>query len=420
MEVELSEVKVESEHFWWGSLEDLRGVISDRAFKGETMLLHMGPQHPTTHGVLHLLLELDGENVVNCVPDIGYLHTGIEKTMESKTYVRAIPLTDRMDYLNPPANNLAYVLAIEKLIGIEVPPRAQALRVIFAELMRIASHLVWIGIFGLDMGAMSMMLYCFRERERILELYEMVAGQRMMGTYIRPGGVWRDVPEEFFPAVREFLDIFRHKLDDYERLLRRNPIWEERTHGVGVVSADEAIALGMTGPCLRASGVNWDVRKAMPYCGYEQYEFDIPIGENGDVYDRYWCRFREMEQSARIIKQAIDNMPDGPVMSDDRKWVPPPKSEIGHSMESLIHHFKYWTEGIRPPKGEVFVMIEAARGMMGCYLASDGGPHPYRVHFRQPTYMHISALPHIVKGMIIPDLVAVLGSIDIVLGDVDR
>jgi NADH-quinone oxidoreductase subunit D len=405
---------------WKGKVEELKGLVSERALTGETVLLNMGPQHPATHGVLHLLLELDGEEMVTCNPEIGFLHTGIEKTMEAKTYVQAITMTDRMDYLNPPANNLVYVMAIEKLCGLEVPPRAQAVRVILCELMRIASHLVWLGVFGLDMGAMSMFLYCFRERERILEIYEMVSGQRMMGTYFRPGGLWRDVPDDFVPAVREFLDYIPGKLRDYERLLAKNPIWLRRTRGVCVITPQEAISWGLTGPSLFGSGVGFDVRKAMPYMGYDQYEFDIPLGTYGDVYDRYRCRFRETWQSLRIIEQALDRLPSGAWIADDRRYVPPPRAEIGVSMEALIRHFKYWTEGIRPPKGEVFVMIEAARGMMGCYLSSDGGPYPHRVHFRQPTFMHISALPHMAPGWLIADMIAILGGIDIVLGDVDR
>ncbi len=409
---------------WQGeqdALEALRGIVSKRALAGETMLLNMGPQHPSTHGVLRLLLELDGEEIVTCNPEVGYLHTGIEKQMEAKPYLQAITMTDRMDYLNPPANNLVFVMAIEKLCSLEVPPRAQAIRVIFLELMRIASHLVWLGTFGLDMGAMSMMLYCFREREHILEISEMISGQRMMGTYFRPGGLWRDVPEAFGPAMRDFVGYMPAKLRDYERLLAHNPIWVERTRHICPISARDALRWGLTGPTLRASGVNFDLRKALPYSGYAQYDFDVPLGpDGGDVYDRYWCRFQEMWQSLRIIEQALDRLPDGPVMSDDRKFTPPRRAALGTSMEALIHHFKYWTEGIRPPKGEVFVMIEAARGLMGCYLSSDGGPHPHRVHFRQPTFMHISALPHMAPGWLLADIIAILGGIDIVLGDVDR
>lgn len=406
---------------WQGELEMLKGIVSERAIKGETMLLNMGPQHPSTHGVLRLLLELDGEEIVTCNPEVGFLHTGIEKNMEAKTYVKAITMTDRMDYLNPTNNNHVFVMAIEQLCGLEVPPRAQAIRVILNELMRIASHLVWLGTFGLDLGAMSMMLYCFREREHILHIYEMVSGQRMMGTYYRPGGLWRDVPDEFVPAVRDFLDYMPQKLRDYERLLARNPIWVERTKGIAPISGEQGMAWGLTGPTLRASGVNFDVRKAMPYSGYEQYDFDIPLGPDpGDVYDRYWCRFQEMWQSLRIVEQALNKLPGGPVRSDDRKYTPPPRSELGHSMEAVIHHFKYWTEGIRPPKGEVFAMVESARGLLGCYLSSDGGPKVHRAHFRQPTFMHISAMPRMSPGFMLSDIIAILGGIDIVLGDVDR
>ncbi|MBW1926262.1 MAG: NADH dehydrogenase (quinone) subunit D, partial [Deltaproteobacteria bacterium] len=329
---------------WEGDVQQLKGLVSERALSGETMVLNMGPQHPSTHGVLRLMLELDGETIINCVPDIGYLHTGIEKSMESQRYEQAIVMTDRMDYLNPMGNNLAYCLAIEKLADLDVPPRAQYLRVLLTELTRINSHLVWLGTHALDIGAMSMFLYCFREREVILDIFEMVSGQRMMSTYFRPGGIWRDVPEEFDPAVRDFLDYFPPRIDDYEKLLTENPLWLDRTQGIGFLSAEDAIKLGCTGPTLRGSGVNWDIRKAIPYSGYESFEFDVPLGQHGDVYDRYLIRIEEMRQSLRIVRQAIDNLPDGPVRSNNRKYVPPPRSELGKSMEAVIHHFKLWTE----------------------------------------------------------------------------
>jgi NADH-quinone oxidoreductase subunit D len=386
----------------------------------DNMLLSMGPQHPSTHGVLRLLLELDGETVVNVAPDIGFLHTGIEKNMEGKTYTKALVMTDRMDYLAPMSNNLCYILAVEKLLDVEVPPRAQVLRVILTELTRLNSHLVWLGTHALDLAAMSVFLYCFREREYLLDIFEMVSGQRMMTSYFRPGGLWRDVPDEFEPAVRHFLDFFPAKIADYEALLRNNPIWLERTKDVGVISAADAVSWGVTGPSLRGSGVNWDIRKAMPYSGYEQYDFDVPLGQNGDVYDRYWCRMQEMHQSLRIIRQALDKLPAGPVQTSDRKVVPPPRSELGTSMEAVIHHFKLWTEGFSAPNGYVFVSIESPRGELGCYLRGNGTPNPARVHFRAPSYVNLAALPLMSKGQFVADLVAVIGSIDIILGEIDR
>ncbi len=405
---------------WAGDIQQLKGLVSERALSGETVVLNMGPQHPSTHGVLRLMLELDGEEIVSCVPDIGYLHTGIEKNMEAKRYEQAITMTDRMDYLNPLGNNLVYCLAIEKIIDLDVPPRAQYLRVLLAELTRINSHLVWLGTHALDIGAMSMFLYCFREREKILDIFEMVSGQRMMSTYFRPGGLWRDVPEDFEPAVRDFISYFPARIDDYERLLTDNPLWLDRTQGIGFLSAQDAIALGCTGPTLRGSGVNWDIRKAIPYSSYEHFEFDVPLGQHGDVYDRYLIRVEEMRQSLRIVQQALDNLPGGPVRSNNRKYVPPPRSELGTSMEAVIHHFKLWTEGFRPPEGEVYVRVESPRGELGCYLISDGSPKPWRVHFRTPSFIHLSALPHMSKGYLIADLVGLIGTVDIVLGDADR
>jgi NADH-quinone oxidoreductase subunit D len=408
------------ESIWEGDIEQLKGLVSERAISGETMVLNMGPQHPSTHGVLRLMLELDGETVVNCVPDIGYLHTGIEKNMEAKTYEKSIVMTDRMDYLAPLGNNLVYCLAMEKLIDLDVPPRAQYIRVLLAELTRINSHLVWLGTHALDIGAMSVFLYCFREREKILDIFEMVSGQRMMSTYFRPGGVWRDLTAEFEPAVRDFIKYFPPKVDDYEKLLTDNPLWLDRTQGIGYLSAEDAIKLGCTGPTLRGSGVNWDIRKAIPYSGYENFDFDVPLGQHGDVYDRYMVRIAEMRQSLRIVQQALDNLPGGPFRSNNRKYVPPPRSELGHSMEAVIHHFKLWTEGFHPPKGEVYQRVESPRGELGCYLVSDGGTKPWRVHFRTPSFIHLSALPHMSKGYLIADLVGIIGSVDIVLGDCDR
>jgi NADH-quinone oxidoreductase subunit D len=386
----------------------------------ENMLLNMGPQHPSTHGVLRLLLELDGETVVNLAPDIGFLHTGIEKNMEAKTYTKALTMTDRIDYLAPLSNNLVYLLALEKLMDIEAPPRAQAIRVILTELTRLNSHLVWLGTHALDLAAMSVFLYCFREREYLLDLFEMCSGQRMMTSYFRPGGVWRDLPDEFEPAVREFLDFFPARIADYEAILRNNPIWLERTKDVGVISADDALAWGLTGPSLRASGVEWDIRKQMPYSGYEQYEFDVPTRTDGDVYARYVCRMEEMRESLRIVRQALDNLPEGPFRVDDRKISPPPRAELGRSMEAVIHHFKLWTEGFSAPEGYVYQSIESPRGESGCYLRGNGGPKPARVHFRAPSYVNLAALPQLARGGFVADLVAIIGSIDVVLGEIDR
>jgi NADH-quinone oxidoreductase subunit D len=402
------------------TVDDLKHLVSERAVKGETMLLNMGPQHPSTHGVLRLLLELDGEIVVNCIPDIGFLHTGIEKNMEAKTYQKAEVMTDRLDYLNTVGNNLTYSMAVEKLVELDVPARAQSLRVILCELQRIASHLVWLGTAGLDVAAMSTFLYCFREREDILDILELVSGQRMMTTYIRPGGVWRDVPVEFEKAVRDFVKMMPKRVDQYEDLLTRNPLFLDRMLGIGKISGEDALNIGMTGPGLRASGVNWDLRKKQPYAGYEQYEFDVPIRTEGDVYARYLVRVQEMRESLKIIEQALNKMPMGPIRSNNHKFVPPPRSDIGVSMESLIHHFKLWTEGFNAPKGFIYSAVESPRGELGVYLESDGGPKPYRVHWRTPSFDNLQAMPLMCKGVFVADLVAIIGSIDIVLGDVDR
>jgi NADH-quinone oxidoreductase subunit D len=402
------------------TLDELRHLISDRAIAGETMLLNMGPQHPSTHGVLRLLLELDGELVINCIPDIGFLHTGIEKNMEAKTYEKAAVMTDRLDYLNTIGNNLAYCLAIEKLADLDVPPRGQAIRVLLAELQRISSHLVWLGTHALDLAAMSVFLYCFREREILLDIHEMVAGQRMMTTYFRPGGLWRDVPVEFEDAVRNFLRIFPARIDEYESLLTKNPIFLERTRKIGVLSREDALRWGLTGPPLRASGVAHDLRKVRPYSGYEQYDFEVPTHTDGDTYARYVVRIEEMRQSLRIVQQALDTLPYGPVRSSNRKFVPPPRAELGTSMEAVIHHFKLWTEGFDMPKGAVYMPVESPRGELGVYLESDGGPKPYRVHWRTPSFVNLQALPLLAKGHLVADLVALIGTIDVVLGDVDR
>ena len=395
-------------------------LVSERAFTGETMLLNMGPQHPSTHGVLRLLLELDGEVVVNAIPEIGYLHTGIEKNMEAKTYAKAEVMTDRLDYMNTVGNNLAYCVAVEKLVDLDVPVRAQAIRVILTELQRIASHLVWIGTFGLDLAAMSMFLYAFREREQILDILELCSGQRMMTTYIRPGGLWRDVPVEFEAAVRDFIKTFPRRIDEYEALLTKNPILLDRLLGIGVMDAATALSHGVTGPMLRASGVNWDLRKARPYMGYEQYDFNVPVATEGDTYARYIVRVQELRESLKIVEQALNKLPMGPVRSDNRKFVTPPRSEIGVSMEALIHHFKLWTEGYPAPKASIYSAVESPRGELGVYLEGDGGAKPYRIHMRTPSFDNLSVVPKIVKGHLVADLVAILASTDIVLGDIDR
>jgi NADH-quinone oxidoreductase subunit D len=401
-------------------LDKFKHLVSERALKGETMVLNMGPQHPSTHGVLRVILELDGEKVVNCIPDVGFLHTGIEKDMETKQFEKAVVMTDRMDYMNSVGTNLAYCMAIEKLAELDVPPRAQALRVILSELNRLSNHLLWMASTGLDVGALSVFFYCMREREKILSIMELVSGHRMMTTFIRPGGVWRDVPAEFEDDVREFLRLVRIGIKQYEDLLTKNEIFLERTTGIGVITTEECIQWGITGPFLRATGMEYDLRQAQPYSGYEQYDFEVPTRTGGDVYSRYQVRVEEMRQSANIIEQALDKLPYGPIRSSNRKYVPPPRSEIGTSMEALIHHFKLWTEGFNLPKGSVYTPIESPKGEMGVYLESDGGTKPYRVHFRTQSFGIVQGLPLLVKGHFVADVVAVLASTDIVLGDVDR
>jgi NADH-quinone oxidoreductase subunit D len=402
------------------TIEELRHLVSDRARSGETMLLNMGPQHPSTHGVLRLLLELDGEIIINCIPDIGYLHTGIEKNMESKTYQKAEVMVDRLDYLNPLGNNLVYCMAVEKLCDLDVPARAQVLRVILAELTRLNSHLVWLGTSALDLAAMSTFLYTMREREIILDIFEMCSGQRMMTTYIRPGGLWRDVPAEFDAAVRGLMAIMPKRIDEYESLLTKNALFLERTKGIGVITAEECNAWAVGGPVARGAGLAYDLRKERPYSGYEQYDFEIPTYAGGDIFARYMVRVAEMRQSVRIINQAMDKLPAGPVRSDNRKYVPPPRAEIGVSMEALIHHFKLWTEGFTPPVGSVYSAIESPRGELGVFLESDGSPKPFRCHYRTPSFANLQIMPLLSRGHFVADVVGIIGSIDIVLGDTDR
>jgi len=388
----------------------------------DTMTINMGPQHPSTHGVLRLILTIEGETVVKAVPDIGFLHTGIEKTAEAKTYHQALVLTDRMDYLAPLCNNLGYSLAVEKLLGIEdeINDKIRYVRVMLAELQRLASHLVWLGTHALDLGAQSVFLYCFREREMILDVFEDLSGVRMMTSYICPGGLQAELTPTYEKKVRAFTSIFPDRLQEYHNLLTNNQLWIERTRGVSVLKAEDAIAYGTSGPVLRSSGVVWDTRKAFPYSGYEQFDFDIPVGTNGDVYDRYLVRMLEMEQSLRIVNQALEGIPPGPYRVQDPKIAPPPKWQITGSMEALIHHFKLYTEGYRPPKGEVFVRTESPKGELGFYIVSDGTAKPYRMHVRAPSFANLEALPRMIEGSLLSDVVAAIGSIDIVLGEVDR
>jgi len=387
----------------------------------KTMVLNMGPQHPSTHGVLRILLELDGETVVKAVPDIGYLHTGIEKSCEDKTYSQATTLTDRMDYLNPLGNNLVYALAVEKLLGLEVPKRAQYIRVMMVELQRISSHLVWLGTHAIDLGAMSVFLYCFREREEILKLFEFFAGQRMMTSYIRIGGVAVDPPAGWREKVGKVLKMMPSRIDEYETLLTENRIWMARTKDVGVIKLDDAIAYGMTGPTLRAAGLAYDNRKVFPYSSYEEFEFEVPTRMESDCFARYMLRVAEMRESLKIVKQAMEKITDqGPIKTEAAGIIPPQREKMKTEMEALIYHFKIFTEGFSPPPGEAYVTVESPRGELGCFIASDGSPKPLRCHFRSPSFVNLQALPRIVEGQIIADVVACIGTIDIVLGDVDR
>jgi NADH-quinone oxidoreductase subunit D len=388
---------------------------------GKTMVLNMGPQHPSTHGVLRVLLELDGENVVTSIPDIGYLHTGIEKSCEDKTYSQAITLTDRMDYLNPLGNNLVYCLAVEKLLGLEVPKRAQYIRVMLVELQRISSHLVWLGTHALDMGAMSVMLYCFREREEILKIFERFAGQRMMTSFIRIGGLALQPPAGWRERVKRFVDMMPARIDEYEALLTENRIWQGRLKGVGYLPAETLIALSTTGPGLRAAGVPFDNRKDFPYSSYEEFDFNVVTRTESDCYARYLVRVGEMRESVKLVRQAMDKITDeGEFKADAPGIIPPEREKMKTEMEALIYHFKIFTEGFSPAPGEAYATVESPRGELGCFIASDGSPKPLRVHFRGPSFVNLQALPNMVKGQLIADTVACIGTIDIVLGEVDR
>ena len=388
--------------------------------KDQHMVLNMGPQHPATHGVLRLVVEIDGEIVVRLYPEIGYLHTGIEKTCEAKFYQQVVPLTDRVNYLDPLSNNLCYCLAVEKLLGLEIPEKAQWLRVLLAELSRLNSHLIWLGTHAMDIGALTVFLYTFREREDILRIFEAVAGQRMMTSYFRIGGLSMEPPLDFFDRVRTFIHSLPEKIDEYSNLLTGNPIFRNRLKGVGYLSPEDAIALGVTGPPLRASGVDFDLRRDMPYSGYEKFQFKVPIATEGDCWARYLVRLIEMRESVKIIQQALDGMPEGPVKADAPKIVLPDREKMKTQMEALIHHFKIVTEGFNVPAGEVYQGIEAGHGQTGYYVVSDGAAKPYRVHMRYPSFATLQALETMCKGRMLADVVAVIGSIDIVLGEIDR
>jgi NADH-quinone oxidoreductase subunit D len=388
--------------------------------KDQHMVINMGPQHPATHGVLRLVVEIDGEIIVRIYPEIGYLHTGIEKTCEAKFYQQVVPLTDRINYLDPLSNNLCYALAVEKLLGLVIPKKGQWLRVLLAELSRLNSHLIWLGTHAMDIGALTVFLYTFREREDILRLFEAVSGQRMMTSYIRIGGVSMEPPLDFFDRVQSFISDFPSKIDEYANLLTGNPIFRNRLKGVGYLSSEDAIALGVTGPPLRASGVDIDLRRDMPYSGYENFRFEVPTSTDGDCWARYEVRLVEMRESVKIIQQVLDGMPEGAVKADAPKIVLPDREKMKTQMEALIHHFKIVTEGFEVPAGEVYQGIEAGHGQTGYYVVSDGTAKPYRVHMRYPSFATLQALEVMAKGRMLADLVAVIGSIDIVLGEIDR
>ena len=390
------------------------------AAQDRTMILNMGPQHPSTHGVLRLLLEIDGETVVRLMPDIGYLHTGIEKTCEAKFYQQVVPLTDRIDYLCPLTNNLCYCLAVEKLLGLEIPPKAQWMRVLLNELTRINSHLVWLGTHAMDIGALTVFLYCFREREDVLRMFEMVSGQRMMTSYFRIGGLALEPPLGFFEKVKAFADQFPSKVDEYENLLTANPIWLRRTKGVATLSAEDAVALGASGPTLRGSGVDIDLRRDMPYSSYDKFQFKVPLATEGDVFARYIVRVQELRESIGIVQQALAGMPEGAIKADAPKVVLPDREKMKTQMEALIYHFKIITEGFTVPAGEVYQAVESPRGEMGYYVVSDGTAKPYRVHMRSACLANLQLLPKMCEGRLIADVVAAIGSIDIVLGEIDR
>ncbi len=395
---------------------------TDKTLKTEHMVLNFGPQHPATHGTLLITLELEGETIRNAIPEIGFLHSGFEKLGEARTYNQFIPITDRMNYLSAPNNNIGFSIAVEKLLDIEVPLRCQYLRVIFAELGRISDHLVSIGMQAVDIGAFTIFLYGFKERERIYDLFELACGSRMTTSLTRVGGLYRDIPDGFKENLFDFLKHIYVAIDDIDRILTKNRIWIDRTKGVGVTPKEDAISWGLTGPCLRASGLEWDLRKKEPYSSYNHFNFDIAVGDNGDTYDRYLVRMEEMRQSCKIIYQAIENLPGGPIAADEPKIVLPAKEELHESMEAMIHHFMLLMpdHGLRPPKGEIYSATESPNGELGYYIVSDGSNKPYRVHVRSPSLINYSIFPHIMKGSMISDIVAVLGSLNIIAGELDR
>jgi len=385
-----------------------------------TMVLNMGPQHPSTHGVLRLLLELDGETILKAAPDIGYLHTGIEKEFEDKTYQQGVTLTDRIDYLAPLSNNLVYCLAAERLLGLEIPPLAQWTRVMLTEFTRLNSHLVWLGTHAIDIGAMSVFLYCFREREEILRIFEMFSGQRMMTSYFRIGGLALPHPRGWNKRVKDFVDIFSSRVDEYEELLTNNRIWTGRTKGIGYISIEDMLDLGVTGPMLRAAGLKVDARKDSPYSSYEKFDFDVPTRTENDVFARYQVRVQEMRESLKIIRQALDGMPSGSHQADAPGIILPDREKMKTQMESLIYHFKIVTEGFRVPEGEVYQAVESPRGEVGCYMVSDGTQKPFRVHWRGPSFGNLQCTSRLIEGTLIADVIAAIGSMDFVLGDTDR
>jgi NADH-quinone oxidoreductase subunit D len=396
-------------------------TVNTATGSAHTMVLSMGPQHPSTHGVLRVVLELDGETVVKAQSDIGYLHTGIEKSCEAKTYSQVVTLTDRLDYLACLSNNLCYCIAVEKLLGLEVPKRAQYIRVLLTELTRIASHLVWVGTHAMDLGAQSVFLYCFREREDILKIFELVSGQRMMTSYFRIGGLALDPPANWLDPVERFVKLFPSRIQEYEDLLTKNRIWHARTKGVGILSAEDAVAMGITGPMLRAAGVAYDVRKYFPYSSYDEFDFDVPTQTVSDCFTRYLVRVAEMRESLKIVQQAMKKItPDGPIRTEAPGIVPPQREKMKTEMEALIYHFKIYTEGFSPPPGEVYQAIESPRGELGFYVASDGSPKPWRVKVRAPSFVNLQSLSKLCEGHMIADVVACIGTTDIVLGEVDR
>jgi len=386
----------------------------------EIMTINMGPQHPSTHGVLRMVIEMDGETILKIDPDIGYLHRGVEKLSEHRTYHQTLPLTDRLDYLAPMSNNLGYMLAVEKLLGIDVPERAQTVRIIMTELTRLQSHLVWLACHALDIGAMTVFIYAFRERETIMEIYELISGARMTSNFFRAGGLSMDVPPEFEKKVRDFMAEMPGFIDTYEGLLTANPIWRKRTIGNGVISAEVATDIGITGPALRGSGVNFDLRRDIPYAGYENYTFEVPVGTECDTFDRYKVRLIEMRESCKIVNQAMDRLKPGSVLSDSPQVCYPPKDSVYNSIEGLIHHFKIASEGYSVPEGEVYMGIEAPKGELGYYIVSDGSSKPYRMRIRPPSFVNLQAIETMAKGAMIADLVAIIGTLDIVLGEIDR